>query len=252
MKRAILWVVGIVVGVPLAIVTLIAFMLFVFYPLQHAWNVRAADSRNANVWDESTARVVTVEVTVHSEVGPETLQTDVVCHRGHFARPWTLKSGAPATGVAPRSIGSEALEADFPTGAQLFVELRFLCHRVFREEVLDPPWQLKNSQMYVFSSQDSLYCSFSDIGRGGNYVLQTDAARVEHPIIVAISEKPLASVATLADLGTSETPSTSAEFARTWGREMRRSNWHKEKACWTGRAGVCSDVMTRACGANPR
>ncbi len=60
MTKIILWIIGIVVGVPLAVVTFGAFMLFVFNPSKHAWNIYRMDAKNDLVWEEAIARVVTL------------------------------------------------------------------------------------------------------------------------------------------------------------------------------------------------
>ena len=67
MAKALLWVLGILVGVPAAVVAFFVFMLFVFYPIQHAWNVYRMDAKNDVVWANDLARIATVEIKLFSD-----------------------------------------------------------------------------------------------------------------------------------------------------------------------------------------
>ena len=256
MKKAVLWIVGLVVGVPIAVVTFGAFMLFAFYPAKHAWNVYRMDAKNDRVWEDAIARVVTVEAKLGSEESVNTLETVIVCYKGYWARSWNLKAGAPASGIGPKSIGFEVIQADFPTGATLDINLRFLCNRVFQDDIKGLPLKFRYNEINIVAPELSLYCPFHYNQRSDEYAVQTDAGWVSHPYIVSVKKQPLRNLAARADMGTSETPSVSSGFAMRWrgitetGRG--RSHWKSEMACWTDGFGRCNEALTRYCGKNPR
>lgn len=245
------------VGVPVAVVLFGAFVLFAFYPAQHAWNVFRMDAKNDRVWENAIARVVTVEAKLGSEDRVDTLKTDIICYEGHWARPFDMKAGAPATGIAPKSIGFEVLQADFPTGAILDINLRFLCAHAFNSKVKDLPLKFRYDQINILAPDLSLYCPFSYNRRSDEFAIQTDAAWVSHPHIVAIKEQPLRNLATRTDMGTSQTPSTTSGFSRRWNeinrsRRSGRGAWRAKQACWTDTVGRCHEALTRYCGKNLR
>jgi len=108
-----LWAIALIVGIPAALVAYSAFITFVYYPkVKHPWNIKRMDAKNDLVWEEAIARVVTVEAELRTAERTEKLTTDVICYEGYFARPWSLKGGGPKTGIEPRSIGFEALQAE--------------------------------------------------------------------------------------------------------------------------------------------
>ncbi|MCG7522764.1 hypothetical protein [Ruegeria sp. Ofav3-42] len=252
MRKVILWIIGIAIGVPALVVAFGAFMLFVFYPAKHALNVYRMDAKNERVWEEGTARVVTVEAELRTTSGIEELETDIICYQGHFARPWTLKNGAPRTGVTPTSVGFESLQVDFPTGATLDIDLYNLCVEAFRTETPKMPIKLEFSDMFVVAPELKLYCSFKLPNRLSEKFFQTDAAWVSYPRIVSIDERLLKSTTTISEMGSSEVPLIGSRFGRRWGLDFHRSNWSSEKQCWTGRIGQCDEEMNNYCGTNPR
>lgn len=257
MVKFILWTIGLIIGVPTAFVAFNAFMVFVFYPWLHPRNVERMDAKNDLVWEEAIARIVTVEAELGTMEGTEKLTTDVVCYEGYFARAWNLKDGGPDTGFRPKSIGFEALQAVFPTGATLDIDLSYLCSKVFRMENNELPLKLGHNQTYIVAPELSLYCPFYNSehsGRSKSNALQTDAGWVGHPYIVAIEMRPLRTLATRSEMGSSEVPSVSSGFARRWEWATRtgKSHWNAEKACWTDRVGRCDEALTYYCGKNPR
>ncbi|WP_170766348.1 hypothetical protein [Ruegeria lacuscaerulensis] len=252
MRRAILWIIGIVIGVPFLVVALGAFMLFVFYPAKHALNVHRMDAKNERVWEEGIARVVTVEAEIRTTSGVEKLESDIICYQGHFARPWTLKNGAPKTGITPTSVGFESLQVDFPTGATLYIDLHHLCVEAFRIEIKKMPLKLDGSDMFVVAPELKLYCSFRLPNRLSEKFFQTDAAWVSYPKIVSIDERLLKSTTTISEMGSSEVSLIGSRFARRWGLDFHRSNWRSDKKCWTDKTGQCDEAMNNYCGTNPR
>ena len=252
MRRAILWIIGIVIGVPVLVFALGAFMLFVFYPAKHALNVYRMDAKNERVWEEGIARVVTVEAELGTISGVEKLESDIICYQGHYARPWTLKNGAPKTGVTPTSVGFESLQVDFPTGATLYIDLYHLCVEAFRIDTNEMPLKLDSSDMFIVAPELEMYCSFRLPNRLSEKFFQTDAAWVSYPKIVGVTERPLNSTTTISEMGSSETPLIGSRFGQRWGLEFRRSNWRSAEQCWTDRLGQCDEAMTNYCGNNPR
>lgn len=254
MAKAVLWIVSIVVGVPAAIAVFGAFMIFVFYPAKHSWNVYRMDAKNERVWQEAVARVVTVEAELGTAERVKTLKSDVICYEGYSARAWNLKAGAPTSGMATKSIGFETLQAEFPTGATLDIDLRFLCNSVFRMDINELPLKFRHNEINIVAPVLSLFCKFHNIGDTGTYALHTDAGWVGHPYIVAIEERPLRTLATRSDIGSSETPSVSSGFTRRWEGTYGRSPsyWKAEKACWTDQVGRCHEALTNFCGKTPR
>lgn len=249
MKRVILWSIAILVGIPLAFIAVLAFLFFVFYPLEHRWNLHKAGNLNDQVWEDSTARIATVEVQITGDGQTRTLSKDIVCYQGNFARPWNLKDGRPARGVTSHSTGPEALEVDFDKGASLYIDLQFMCGRVGRDAGLALPHIYEFSQMYIVGLSGTLYCSFRDTDLTRPFVIDTAAVQVSRPTIISVTEKPLRSVAAREDMEPAQTPSVTSGFKRRWGIDIRRSNWREADACWSDRVGRCSNEMTRSCGA---
>lgn len=147
--KIVLWIIGIFVGVPVLVVTFGAFMIFGFYPAQHAWNVHRMDAKNDRVWEEAVARVVTVEAELGIEAGIQTIRTDIACYEGYYARPLSLKSGAPTSGLAPKSVGFETLQAELPTGAILDINLRSLCYTVFHTDISSLPLKFRHDEANI-------------------------------------------------------------------------------------------------------
>ncbi|MEM9394596.1 MAG: hypothetical protein AAGA38_12100 [Pseudomonadota bacterium] len=217
MVRVLLWALGILVGVSVSVVAFGAFMHFVFHPAKHQWNVHRMDARNDQVWEEGVARIVTVAAELEGSDASETVKSEIVCYEGYYARPWSLKLGATSSGMAPTSLEPEALQAEFPTGATLDISLRSLCNTVFVETSQELPQKFEHNQINIVAPDLSLHCQFNAFrSHSGEFALRTDAGWVGHPSIVAIEERPLKSVSTRSDLGSSETPSVYSGFARRW------------------------------------
>ncbi|MEO9516918.1 MAG: hypothetical protein ABJH45_00205 [Paracoccaceae bacterium] len=254
MSKALLWIIGILIGVPAAIVAFLAFLLFVFYPLQHSWNVYRMDAKNDRVWQEGIARVVTVEADLGGGKDIKTLTAQVVCYEGYFAKPFRLKSGAPRTRQGPRSVGFETLQGKFPTGATVDINLRFLCNRVFSTQDIELPLKFKHNEAAIVAPELSLYCRFRNKGTTSPYAIHTDAGWVGHAYITAIEKRDLSSLTTRSEMGSSETPSITSGFTRRWPWAFgsHSSGWKAKDACWTGRAGVCNEALTNFCGKNPK
>lgn len=248
MVKFILWTIGLIIGLPIAFVTYIAFMIFVYHPAYHSWSVKRMDAKNDRVWEEATARVVTVEASLTTPEGTEELTTDIICYQGYFARPLTPTGGPQETGNRPKSIGFESLQAELPTGATLDIDLRSLCSKAFSMDINDLPLRFEYNEMNIVAPDLSLYCKFPP-HRG---TLHTDAGEVSYPYIVAVKQQPLRTLVTRSDMGSSATPYISSGFARRWGLNMRRSSWKGGKGCWGGRSGQCNEAMTNYCGENPR
>jgi len=257
MAKVVIWIVIIVVAVPVALVTYVAFDLYVYRPAKHSWNVSRMDAENDQVWEEAVARVVTVEVELGTSQRVRTLKTDVVCYEGYFAKAWDLKAGGLRTGISAKSIGFEAFQAEFPPGATLDIDFTFLCRDVFRMESNELPLKLVRNGIYIVAPELSLYCQFSNTGRSGrstSNALQTDVGWVGYPTIVAIKMRPLRTLATRSDMGSSEVPSAPLGFSRRWDRATRfhKSHWNVEKTCWTDNQRRCSETLTSYCGKNLR
>jgi len=253
MVKFLLWTIGLIIGVPIAILALNVFLIYVVYPWTHTWNVSRMDAKNDLVWEQAVARVVTVEAKLGTKERTETLTTNIVCYEGYFATAWNLKNGGPRTGSGSKSIGFETLQTKLPTGGTLDINLRWLCREAFRTDVDELPLKLEYSDAHIVGPEQSLYCKFhSATRRSAANILHTDAGRVSFPYIVALKEQPLRSLATRSDMGSSETPSISSGFTRRWGTDMRRSDWKSEKGCWGDGSGVCNETMTNYCGKNPK
>lgn len=253
MAKFILWTIGLIIGVPTAFVAFNAFMIFVFYPWLHPWNVKRMDAKNDLVWEEAIARVVTVEAELGTTEHVVKLTTDVVCYEGYFATAWNLKNGGPETGIGPKSIGFEALQAKFPTGAMLDIDMWRLCDEALLMDIDELPLKVEYSNAQIVGPELSLYCSFPFfISPSDETLLRTDVGWVSFPYIVSLEERPLRTLATRSDMGSSETPSIYSGFTRRWGSDMRRSNWKDDEGCWSGRIGSCDEAMTNYCGKNPR
>lgn len=251
MVRFLLSLVGCAIGAAIIFVVWMAVHYFVYAPAKHAWNVYRMDAKNDRVWEEGIARVVRVEVELGTAERVETLGTEIICYEGYFAQTQTLKSEL-SSGLKPRSIGFEAVQAELPTGAVLDIELSWLCDTAFRVKPEELPYRLEHSTMYVVPPGSPAYCGFSSSRRAGPIHFQTDAGWVGHPHIVTIEERPLRSLATRADLGSSETPTIYSGFYRRWGLDMSPSSWSDKLDCWTGKPGQCDAAITRHCGKNPR
>ena len=165
MAKFILWTIGLIVGVPTAILALNIFLVYAVYPWTHTWNVKRMDAKNDLVWEEAVARVVTVEAKLRIKERNETLTTTIVCYEGHFATAWNLKNGGPKTGIGPKSIGFETLQTKLPTGATLDIDLRWLCRTVFRTDADKLPLKLEYSDAQIVGPELSLYCSFPSATR---------------------------------------------------------------------------------------
>lgn len=251
MIKLILWAVGLIIVVPTAMVAYTAFAFYIYYPWQHPRNIERMDAKNDVVWEEATARIVTVETELGTAEGTEKLSTEVVCYEGYFATKWSIKSGAPKTGFGPRSIGFETLQAKFPTGATLLIDFRRLCDDAIQLEIDKVPLKVRYSTMNIAAPELSLYCSFS-FNRNYNVTRIYRADEwVSYPYIVALEDRPLRSLATRSEMGSSEKPSIYFGFARQWGSDMSRSDWKEDKECWDDNVGRCNEEMTNYCGKMP-
>ena len=254
MHKVVLWVLGLAVAIPVALVALVAFVFFAVFPAMHAWNLHRMEGKNDQVWENATARVVTVETQLGTKDNLTPHSADIICYEGYYATPWTLKDGGPKTGFKPMSVGFEALQAPFPTGATLDISLRFLCGAVFRTQTTDLPFKYRFNQMDIVAEDLQLTCRFNNLHQDREFAFETDAGRAGHPYIVAIDERPLRNVATRADMGSAETPSVSSGFTRRWEWALGkgRSYWRADSSCWTNTIGRCNDALTQYCGKNPR
>ena len=254
MTKIILLAIGLIVGVPAVLVALSAFQIFVFNPWQHLRNVERMDAKNDLVWEESVARVVTVEAELRTMDRTEKLTVDVVCYEGNFATAWSLKGSGQKTGIGPKSIGFEALQAELPTGGTLDIDMWRLCDEALLMDIEELPLKVEYSNAHIVGPELSLYCRFYPSRASGSILINTDAARVGYPYIVALEERPLQTLATRSEMGSSETPSVSNGFARRWEWATRtgKSHWNAEKACWTDNVGRCSETLTNYCGINRR
>ncbi len=212
------------------------------------------DAENALLWEAAIARVVTVEVELRTAERRERLTTDVVCYEGYFARPWNFKYGGPTTGFEARSTGYEALEAELPTGASLFVGMRGLCRKalLMDMDIEELPKEIGFTTVKVVAPELLLYCPSPRGYMDQRLTLvYTDALTVSLPEIVALEEWPLRTVVARADL-ISDDRGWSSESFRRWGDELSKSHWKDGEGCWSDRVGQCSEELTNYCGANPR
>lgn len=253
MSRAVRWGFGVVVGLPAAVIAFGILRVFVFYPVQHAWNVHRMDAKNAGVWEDANASVVTVEAELGTKKGVETLKTEIVCYKGYYARAWSPKSGPPETGLAATSIGFEALQAELPSGGTLDISLRSLCSQVDRVDWEKLPVVLTNNGINIVAPDLSLYCRFGYTGAIHEFALQTDAVWVGYPYVTAIEERPLRTLASLSEMGSSDSPFVSSAFAQRWEGSIGKGHgrWKSREACWTDQLGLCHEALTNQCGRIP-
>lgn len=248
-----IWILALVIGLPLVIAMWAAFFLFVFFPAQHVLNVWRMDAKTAKLWETAEAQVVTISAQIASDAGVDVLENQIICYDGYFARPLSLKAGAPTAGESPRSVGVQALIGEFPTGGILDMDFSLLCNRVQRGGIGALAQGLEPRELHIVAPTRDQYCKFNPRQAGRSEVLRTEGGWVSNPEIKSLRTRPLREVATLADLGTTDSRKTPTSFSRRWGWSPDRkfSIWSAEEQCWKADGRTCDDELTRICGGKP-
>lgn len=261
MKKFILWSLAVLIGLPVLLATFLAFVLFIFFPLQHKWNVYRADAGNDRAWEEADARIVTVAIDILSAGETETATTDIACYRKHWAKPLGIKSGAPSKGISPTSVRTPILVTKLATGGIAEVRLSSACIIAFEENGGSLPRLKHVNRAFIGAPGLPSYCWFSGFRLQDEDILfETTAVTLSYPRIIAIEERPLRSVANRPFVGSSDVnfrpwPRSNHQpvsFSGQQGKDLRSARWDAERSCWSSRSDQCDQELTRYCGANPR
>ncbi|MEM6407033.1 MAG: hypothetical protein AAF700_01310 [Pseudomonadota bacterium] len=253
MKRPLIWIFAIVLGLPLVLAMWAAFFFFIVFPAQHAFNVWRMDTKTAKLWETAEAQVVMIEAQLASDDGGERIENRIVCYSGYFARPWTLKDGAPKAGPTVRSVGEQALIAELPTGGVLDADFPFLCRQVLRGGIGGLVQDLQPSDLHVVAPRLEQHCRFPRDDSSGSELLRTEAFWVSRPEITSITTERLRDVVPLEALGSTDTRQTPSRFSErwTWPRSEGHSSWDQDKQCWALNGLSCDEALTRICGGAP-
>lgn len=201
-------------------VAFLAFVYFVYDPPRHAWNVYRMDVRNDLIWEHDLARVATLAVDVETDGDVERLTTEIICYDGYWARPWSIKTGPPATGRGGRSAGPELLQADLPSGEILVVDVHYLCRAVLHETPVDLPLEPSSPEVYLIWPEIGRYCAYPferTVALGA--ARQTPVGLIGYPRVVATEERPLRDLVRQDDLSSYVEPLARPFF------QIRQSTW---------------------------
>ncbi|MCY4334675.1 MAG: hypothetical protein OXC60_08390 [Litoreibacter sp.] len=253
MKRPLIWILALVLGLPLVLAMWGAFFLFAVFPLQHVYNTWRMDAKTAKLWETAEAQVITLSAQLASDAGGERIENRIICYNGHFARPFTLKAGAPFAGNTPRSVGEQALIAQLPTGGVLDVDFPLLCNRIMRGGIGALVQDLTPNDVYIVAPSLEQQCAFPREGHSSAELLRTEAFWVSRPEITTITTQRLRDVVPLDALGSTDTRQTPARFSErwTWAQFEGDSKWKPDENCWAPRGLQCNAELTRICGGAP-
>lgn len=236
-----LWIVGLALGLPLLAAAFFAFMLFVFYPIQHRVHVHQADRANTAAWETADAQVAVVSVDLSNGNTTRTASTELICWQGETARPWDLKDGAPRRFTGVRAERPEFLETGLTSGATVFVSLRNLCSSLQRNDDEETQRILQYAELRIISSESQRYCRL------------TSGARPTGPVAMSslrldrVETRPLRDVIAQDALSGSATPMSASPFWQRYQNTFRRTIWRPIDHCWTGFGSTCDPVLTTVC-----
>lgn len=238
--KQVLWIFGGLLAVPALLLTFIAFMLFVFYPLQHKVHVAQADRANARAWETVEARVATLEVDVSHLGATQTLSADLICYKGQVAKPWDLKGGGAKRYASDHYEGPDFLEMSLEGGATVLIEFDHPCF-FYLGRTEHASVNLSRLNVYVIGSEERRYCR-SDLGAGWEAAdLSLSQARLSD-----VTTAPLRTLTPRDQLKSSSTRPSSG-FRMRYGHNIRRPIWNSQRACWIGNGGMCDTEMTALC-----
>ncbi len=239
-KKQLLWVLGILLGLPLLFFGFLAFMLFVFYPLQHKVQVALADRANSALWETDEARAATLEIDVTHDGNMQTLSAEMICYESEVARPWTLKEGAPKRYTSQQYDGPDALEMLLENGASIMIEIDYPC-RLFLPASDSDLWDLESLDVYVVNENATHYCRERIQSGWSASDLSISAARLSDKEIA-----PLRSLIPRDEFSSSSTLPSSSLWEKH-GSNLRKAHWSEKHGCWIGNGGLCDPELSALC-----
>lgn len=242
LRKTILWALGIVIGVPAAIVAFFAVLLFVVYPLQHFVQATQAERANSAHWANSQAVSTTISIEVSENGVARTEAVELTCYHVEIARPWTLKGGGPSRGQRPVSAGTAGIETRLEGGKTLFLDLGHMCQWVLQDGETDLSEHLARAKLIVVNAAGTHVCGYA-IKDGSTAA----ALSVSAPVPSERQIRPLREVVPRAALDAGDWQYPGSAFRRRFGRDVRGAYWQKDRACWGQHDGTCVQEFSNLC-----